>query len=50
VLPKPPELSFAEAACTVTAWLTAYRMLFVKSRVRPDKNGLPSWVSAGPGT
>ena len=25
---KPPELSFVEAACLPTAWLTAYRMLF----------------------
>jgi NADPH:quinone reductase-like Zn-dependent oxidoreductase len=28
-LPKPADLSFAEAACMGTAWLTAYRMLFV---------------------
>ena len=28
---KPPELSFAEAACLPTAWLTAYRMLFSQS-------------------
>lgn len=27
LVPKPPELSFAEAACLPTAWLTAYRML-----------------------
>src|SRR3954469_21997824 len=26
VLPKPSELSFGEAACLSTAWLTAYRM------------------------
>ena len=32
VVPKPAELSFAEAACLSTAWLTAYRMLFVQSR------------------
>src|SRR6188472_1201152 len=30
VLPKPPELSFEEAACLPTAWLTAYRMLFTR--------------------
>ena len=35
LLPKPAELSFAEAACLPTAWLTAYRMLFVKSGLRP---------------
>src|SRR5690242_18165493 len=28
LLPKPAELSFEEAACLPTAWLTAYRMLF----------------------
>ena len=30
VLPKPASLTFPEAACIGTAWLTAYRMLFVK--------------------
>ena len=28
LIDKPPELSFVEAACLPTAWLTAYRMLF----------------------
>ena len=32
---KPPELSFAEAACLPTAWLTAYRMLFSQSGASP---------------
>jgi NADPH:quinone reductase-like Zn-dependent oxidoreductase len=32
---KPPELSFVEAACLPTAWLTAYRMLRVRGRL-PD--------------
>jgi NADPH:quinone reductase-like Zn-dependent oxidoreductase len=35
VLPKPASLSFEEAACIGTAWLTAYRMLFVNSGLRP---------------
>ncbi|HEY1619881.1 MAG TPA: zinc-binding dehydrogenase [Streptosporangiaceae bacterium] len=35
VVPKPASVSFAEAACTGTAWLTAYRMLFVSARLRP---------------
>jgi NADPH:quinone reductase-like Zn-dependent oxidoreductase len=35
VLPKPPELSFEEAACLPTAWLTAYRMLFTRGRLTP---------------
>ncbi len=30
---KPPELSFADAACLPTAWLTAYRMLRVRGRL-----------------
>jgi len=30
LVPKPAELSFAEAACLPTAWLTAYRMLVTK--------------------
>jgi NADPH:quinone reductase-like Zn-dependent oxidoreductase len=29
LVPKPPALSFDQAACLPTAWLTAYRMLFV---------------------
>ena len=45
VVPKPAELSFDEAACLPTAWLTAYRMLFVNSGVRP---GRPSWCRAPP--
>jgi NADPH:quinone reductase-like Zn-dependent oxidoreductase len=36
VVPKPAELSFAEAACLPTAWLTAYRMLVTRGRL-PDK-------------
>jgi NADPH:quinone reductase-like Zn-dependent oxidoreductase len=31
VLAKPAGLSFEEAACLPTAWLTAYRMLFTKA-------------------
>src|SRR5437588_8107126 len=31
LVPKPASLSFAEAACLPTAWLTAYRMLFDKA-------------------
>ena len=31
VVPKPSSLSFEEAACLPTAWLTAYRMLFTQS-------------------
>src|SRR6516165_4568291 len=35
LVPKPPELSFEEAACLPTAWLTAYRMLFTRARAVP---------------
>jgi NADPH:quinone reductase-like Zn-dependent oxidoreductase len=33
LVPKPAELSFAEAACLPTAWLTAYRMLVTRGRL-----------------
>jgi NADPH:quinone reductase-like Zn-dependent oxidoreductase len=35
LVPKPAELSFEEAACLPTAWLTAYRMLFTNAGVSP---------------
>src|ERR1700760_3418693 len=35
LLPKPAELTFAEAACLPTAWLTAYKMLFSRSGTKP---------------
>ena len=47
VLPKPPELTFAEAACLPTAWLTAYRMLFVRSGLRPGQTVLVQGSSGG---
>src|ERR687886_1191370 len=49
VLPKPADLSFAEAACLPTAWLTAYRMLFVKSGLRPGQTVLVQGASGGVG-
>ena len=50
VLPKPAGLSFAEAACMGTAWLTAYRMLFVKSGLRPGHTMLVQGASGGVST
>jgi NADPH:quinone reductase-like Zn-dependent oxidoreductase len=50
VLPKPESLSFAEAACMGTAWLTAYRMLFVKSGLRPGQTMLVQGASGGVST
>jgi NADPH:quinone reductase-like Zn-dependent oxidoreductase len=34
LVPKPPELTWEEAACVPTAWLTAYRMI-LRSGARP---------------
>jgi NADPH:quinone reductase-like Zn-dependent oxidoreductase len=50
VLPKPAELSFAEASCLSTAWLTAYRMLFTKSGLRPGQTVLVQGASGGVAT
>ncbi|HEX5401063.1 MAG TPA: zinc-binding dehydrogenase [Pseudonocardiaceae bacterium] len=50
VLPKPAGLSFGEAACMGTAWLTAYRMLFVKSGLRPGQTMLVQGASGGVAT
>jgi NADPH:quinone reductase-like Zn-dependent oxidoreductase len=47
VVPKPAELSFAEAACLPTAWLTAYRMLFVNSGLRPGHTVLVQGAGGG---
>lgn len=50
VLPKPDSLTFPEAACMGTAWLTAYRMLFVKSGLRPGQTMLVQGASGGVST
>ena len=50
VVPKPAELSFDEAACLPTAWLTAYRMLFVRSELRPGQTVLVQGASGGVAT
>ncbi len=50
LLPKPAELSYAEAACLGVAWLTAYRMLFVKSGLRPGGTVLIQGASGGVAT
>ncbi|MCW2529900.1 MAG: Alcohol dehydrogenase zinc-binding domain protein [Pseudonocardiales bacterium] len=47
LLPKPAELTFAEAACLPTAWLTAYRMLFVNSGLRPGQTVLIQGATGG---
>jgi NADPH:quinone reductase-like Zn-dependent oxidoreductase len=47
VVAKPAGLTFAEAACLPTAWLTAYRMLFVNSELRPGQTVLIQGSSGG---
>jgi len=47
---KPSELSFAEAACLPTAWLTAYRMLFSQSDARPGDTVLVQGAGGGVAT
>ena len=50
LLPKPAELSWGEAACLSTAWLTAYRMLFTQARLRPGQSVLVQGASGGVAT
>ena len=47
---KPAELSFEEAACLPTAWLTAYRMLFARARVTPGATVLVQGAGGGVAT
>ncbi|MGE5764309.1 MAG: zinc-binding dehydrogenase [Mycobacterium leprae] len=50
LVPKPAPLSWEEAACLPTAWLTAYRMLFTKSGVRPGGTVLVQGAGGGVAT
>ncbi|RBQ15425.1 Zn-dependent oxidoreductase [Spongiactinospora rosea] len=50
LVPKPAALSFAEAACLPTAWLTAYRMLFAKSGLEPGSTVLVQGAGGGVAT
>src|SRR5215467_3843048 len=50
LVPKPPELSFAEAACLPTAWLTAYRMLRVRGRLPEGGSVLVQGAGGGVAT
>ncbi|WP_171167028.1 zinc-binding dehydrogenase [Streptomyces sp. I05A-00742] len=50
LLPKPKELSFEEATCLPTAWLTAYRMLFTNAGVRPGQSVLVQGAGGGVAT
>jgi NADPH:quinone reductase-like Zn-dependent oxidoreductase len=50
LVPKPAELSFAEAACLPTAWLTAYRMLTSRGRLPEDGAVLVQGAGGGVAT
>jgi NADPH:quinone reductase-like Zn-dependent oxidoreductase len=50
LVPKPASLSFAEAACLPTAWLTAYRMLFDKADLQPGETVLVQGAGGGVAT
>lgn len=47
---KPPELSFEEASCLPTAWLTAYRMLFTRAKLLPGTTALVQGATGGVST
>jgi NADPH:quinone reductase-like Zn-dependent oxidoreductase len=50
LVPKPAGLSFEEAACLPTAWLTAYRMLFTQSGLKPGDTVLVQGAGGGVAT
>ncbi len=49
-VPMPEGLTPAQGACMGTAWLTAYRMIFVKSGLRPGQTMLVQGASGGVAT
>ena len=50
VVPKPASLSFEEAACLPTAWLTAYRMLFTQGGLKAGDTVLVQGAGGGVAT
>jgi NADPH:quinone reductase-like Zn-dependent oxidoreductase len=50
VVPKPADMSFAEACCLPTAWLTAYRMLTTRGGVQPGETVLVQGAGGGVAT
>jgi NADPH:quinone reductase-like Zn-dependent oxidoreductase len=50
LVPKPPELTWAQAACLPTAWLTAYRMLFARSGLAAGDTVLVQGAGGGVAT
>src|SRR5262249_30953037 len=47
LVPKPPWLSFDEAACLPVAWTTAYRMLFTKANIKAGDRVLVQGAGGG---
>ena len=47
---KPPSLTWSEAACLPTAWLTAYRMLTTRGRLQPGETVLVQGAGGGVAT
>ncbi|MEV4254050.1 zinc-binding dehydrogenase [Spirillospora sp. NPDC049652] len=50
LVPKPAGLSFEEAACLPTSWLTAYRMLFERAELEPGASVLVQGAGGGVAT
>lgn len=50
LIPKPASMTWAEAACLPTAWLTAYRMLFTRSGLLPGQTVLIQGAGGGVST
>jgi NADPH:quinone reductase-like Zn-dependent oxidoreductase len=50
LLPKPAALSFADAACLPTSYLTAYRMLFSRAGLEPGATVLVQGAGGGVAT
>ena len=50
VVPKPSSLTFEEAACLPTAWLTAYRMLYTQGGLKPGDSVLVQGAGGGVAT
>jgi NADPH:quinone reductase-like Zn-dependent oxidoreductase len=50
LIDKPAELSFEEASCLPTAWLTAYRMLFTRAQLAPGSTVLVQGAGGGVAT
>ena len=50
LIPKPASLTFEQAACLPTSWLTAYRMLFTRAALRPGDTVLVQGAGGGVST